>query len=298
MSGVSNASDTATATSQTDNVVMSSPFLPFSQFNPQPKGKTHACENLVNDGIIPKKLHSEYGAIEFGPANVLRNSNGHTGRQLNNFAPGSCKYLDNDRGVSFAKDSFAKINSGFGVSRLMEFGSIAGPVGGSGSCIPTVSGKIYESSFASDASLGANVLQGSKNVSFGQNNQVTSGTAVPFEGILKGLPCLVSSSTENVDTYMLDKNMRMLALTQILELSKQQHALYFHHMNQKQGGANNISKAQNYLYGTSIPEQGTSGASLKLPQNRGTCGNPEITDGFDKLASHTGMHNSFFPSHF
>jgi len=81
-----------------------------------------------------------------------------------------------------------------------------------------------------------------------------------------------------MDTCMIDENMRLLALTQIPELSKQQQALYFHDMNQKLGKSG-IEKPQNYIYKASVPKLGSSGASLKFPQNRGTCGNLEITDG-------------------
>jgi hypothetical protein len=263
----------------------------------------------VNDGILPKNLHSEYGTMQFGSSNVLWNSNGHKGRQSNDSAPEFNKYLDNDNGARVGEDSCTKINSGFEVNQFMEFGSIRRTVGGSGSCTPIVNGKIYESSFASDTSVGANALQGSKNVfSFGRSNHLTLGTAVPFEGNLTSLPYLVSSSTSNqnstlkqrgvnMDTYMLDENMRLLALTQMLELSKQQQALYFHDMNQKLGKSN-ISKPQNYIYKASVPEPGSSGASLKLAQNRGTCGNLEITDGTHKLTGYAHWHTIIFLSSF
>jgi hypothetical protein len=100
-----------------------------------------------------------------------------------------------------------------------------------------------------------------------------------------------------MDTYMLDENMRLLALTQMLELSKQQQALYFHDMNQKLGKSN-ISKPQNYIYKASVPEPGSSGASLKLAQNRGTCGNLEITDGTHKLTGYAHWHTIIFLSSF
>ncbi|KAJ1407786.1 Jas TPL-binding domain [Sesbania bispinosa] len=265
MSGVGNASGAA----RTENVAKRLLFSPFLQFNPQHKGKTKTSQNVVNDGgPMHKKLHSEYSTMQFGRTNVLYNSNGHTGRQLNNSAPGSNKFLDNDKGVNFAKNSCALMNSEFRISELMEFGSITRAVDVSDSCISAVNGKINDSSLPSDTSVGANFLQGSKNVSsFGQDNNVTSGTAIPFEGILKGLPYLVSSSMANqtpllqqrdinMDTYRLDENMRLLTSRQILELSKQQHALYFHDMNQKQKRSNNISKAQHHIYEASTSVQG------------------------------------------
>ncbi|XP_045822561.1 uncharacterized protein LOC123915468 isoform X4 [Trifolium pratense] len=309
MSGCSNISGAATSSSQTYNVAMSSLFSPFTQFTSQPKGNTNASGNLVNDGIMPKNPHSEYGTVQFGSSNVLWNSNGHKGRQSNDSAPEFNKYLENVNGARVGEDSRTKINSGFEVNQFMEFGSIRRTVGGSGSCTPVVSKKIYESSFASDTSVGANALQGSKNVfSFGQSNHLTLGTAVPFEENLKSLPYLVSSSTLNqnstpkqwginMDTYMLDENMRLLALTQMLELSKQQQALYFHDMNQKLGKTD-IPKPQNYIYKASVPEPGSSGASLKLPQNRGTCGNLEITDGIHKLTGYAHWHTIIFLSSF
>ncbi|XP_061376429.1 uncharacterized protein LOC133318449 isoform X2 [Gastrolobium bilobum] len=301
MSGVSNASGAARARSETVNVAKGLSFSPFPQFTPPPKGKTKASENLVNDGgpIMPKKLHSEFSTMQFGPTNVLWNSNGNTGMQLN--SPGSNKYVDNHKGVTFAKESCAKTNSEFGIAQLMEYPSgILRAVGGSDSCISAVNGKIYESH--DEPSLPSDTFVGAKKVSsFGQDNHVTSGTAIPFEGILRGLPYLVSSSTLNqtptlvqqginMDTNLLDENMRLVALTQIQELSKQQHALHSREMNQKQGRFSNISKVQHYIHEASTSEQGTSDASLKLPQNRGTCRNHEITDGLEKLASLTGLN--------
>ncbi|TKY58110.1 Bromodomain and PHD finger-containing protein 3 [Spatholobus suberectus] len=310
MSTVSNASGAARAISETKNVAKGLSFSPFLQFDNQPKGKTKASDNLGNGGrpIMPKKLHSDFSNMQFGFTNVPWNSNGHTGRQSNNYGLRTNIYLDCDKGVSFAEDSGAKINSGFGIGQLMEYpSSISRDVGGSDSCISVVNGKIYESNYESslpsDTSLGANILRGSNNVSsLGQENHFTPETSIPFEENLKGIPYLVSSCVSNqtptlpvrqginMDAYLLDENMRLLALTQILELSKQQHALYFRDMNQKHGRSSNISKLQHYMYEASTSEQGTSGASLDLPQNRGICGNPESTVGLEKLASLTGMN--------
>jgi len=165
MSGCSINSDAAIASSQTDNVATSSLFLPFTQFSSQPKGITKACKNLVNGCIIPMNLHSEYDTVQFGYSNVDWNSYGHKGRQSNDSAPEFNTYLDNDNGERFGKDSCTKKNSGFKVNQFMEFSSMRRTIGGSGSCTPVVNGKIYESSFPSDTSMGANALLASKNVS-------------------------------------------------------------------------------------------------------------------------------------
>ncbi|PNX57211.1 hypothetical protein L195_g058580, partial [Trifolium pratense] len=131
----------ATASSQTDNVATSSLFYPFPQFTSQPKGNTNASGNLVNDGIMPKNLHSEYDTVQFGSSNVLWNNNGHKGRQSNDSAPEFNKYLENVNGATVGEDSCTKMNSGFEVNQFMEFGSIRRTVGGSGSCTPVVSRK-------------------------------------------------------------------------------------------------------------------------------------------------------------
>lgn len=312
MSGVSNALGGARARSETENVANGLSFSPFPQLNPQPEGKTKTSETLVNDSgpIMSKKQHSEFGTMQFGPTNVLWNSNGHIGRQLNSSATGSIKFLDNDKGVSFAKDSRAKLNLGFGISKLVEYpSSVTRAVGGIDSCISTVNGRICESqnelNLPLDTSAGANFLWGSRNVSSVGQNHLTSGMPIPLERSLKGFPFLVSSSTLNqtptllqqqginMDTPLLDENMRLLALTQILELSKQQHALHFLEMNQKHGRSSNILEVQPDVYETSTSEQFTSAATLKLPQNRGTCGNPDTAVDLEKLASLTGMHNAF-----
>ncbi|XP_045822570.1 uncharacterized protein LOC123915468 isoform X5 [Trifolium pratense] len=103
MSGCSNISGAATSSSQTYNVAMSSLFSPFTQFTSQPKGNTNASGNLVNDGIMPKNPHSEYGTVQFGSSNVLWNSNGHKGRQSNDSAPefnkGTCGNLEITDGI-------------------------------------------------------------------------------------------------------------------------------------------------------------------------------------------------------
>ena len=295
MSAVGNAS--ARARSETKNVAKGLSFSPFLQFDNQYGGKTKTSENLWNDGspIMPKKLYSDYG---------------HTGRQSTNSGIRTNKCLNNDKGVNFAKDSGVKINSGFGIGQLMKYpSSIKRAVGGSD--ISVVNGKIHElnheSSLPSDTSVCADILRGSNNVSFLGLENHTPETSISFKGILKGLSHHVSSSVSNqtptlpqqqqginMDSCLLDENLRLLALTQILELSKQQHALYFNNMNQKQGGSNSISKVQHYMYEASTSEQGTSGATLKLLQNRGIYGNHESTVGLEKLASLTGTHNAFF----
>ncbi|KAK7383483.1 hypothetical protein VNO78_29162 [Psophocarpus tetragonolobus] len=297
MSAMSNGS--AGARSETKNVANSLSFSPFPQFYNQPGGMTKASEHLWNDSspILPKKLYCDYS---------------HIGRKSNNSGIRVNKYLNNDKGVNFNKDSGAKINSGFGIGQLMEYpSSITRTVDGSDNCVSVVNEKIYvsnhESSLPSDTSASANIFCGSNNVSsIVQENHVIPQTPIPFEGIWKGLPYHVSSSVSNqpptlpqlqgfnMDAYLHDENMRLLALTQILELSKQQHASNFNDINQKHGRSNSISKVQNSICEASTSGQGTSGATLKLPQNRGICGNHESTIGLEKLASLTGKPNIFF----
>ncbi|XP_027331005.1 uncharacterized protein LOC113846680 [Abrus precatorius] len=307
MSAISSASDAPKARSETNSMAKG---LPFSQFDNQPKEKIKASENMMKVGvpIMPKNLPSDFSTMQFGFTNAPCSSNDHTGRQSNNSFPGMNKYLDSDKGVRFAEDTFAKINSGFGICRLVEYPNcMTRAVGGSNNCISAVNTKIYESNYESslpsEASVAANFLHGTSNVSaLGQDNHMTPETAIPFGGIFKGLPSLVSSSSSNhlptllqqqdnnMDAYFLDENMRLLALTQILELSKQQNTLYFHDMNQKQGRSCNFSKVQHYMCESSTSKQGTIGASLKLHQNRGTSGNAESTDSFENLASFTGLN--------
>ncbi|XP_020235631.1 uncharacterized protein LOC109815338 isoform X3 [Cajanus cajan] len=306
MSAVSNAPGAVRARSETNSVAKGLSFSSFSQFDNQPRGKTKASENLGNDDnpIMPKKLYSDFSSKQFGFTNVPWNCNGHAGRQSNNCGLGTNRYLHNDKWASFPKDSCAKMNSGFGIGQLMDYpSSITRAVGGSDNCISVVNTKIIESSLPSYLSTGANILHHSNNVSaFGREKHVTPQTSIPFEGILKGLPEHVSSSVSNqtptlpqqqginMDAHLLDENTRLLTLAQVLELSKQQHALYFNNMNQKQGRPSSISNVQHYMYETSTSEQDTSGATLKLTQNRGICGNLESSVGLEKLASLTGMN--------
>nr|XP_025659824.1 uncharacterized protein LOC112755751 isoform X2 [Arachis hypogaea] len=312
MPGVSNAFGGA-ARSKPDSAANSLLFSPLPQLNLQPEGKTKASEILMNDsGPDISKKHYEFNGMQFAPINVPWKNNGHTGRQLDCSAVGSIKGLDNDKGVNFAKDPCAKLNSGFGISNLVKYpSSIRGAVGGNGSCVSTVKGKIYESYNESrlpfNTSGGVNFLCDSKNVSsVGQKNHFTSGTTIPLEGILKGFPFLVPNSTSNqtttspqqqginLDRPLLDENMRLLAVTQILELSKQRHALHFHKMNQKHKRSSNTSEVQPDVYEALTSEQFSFGATFKLPQKRGPCGSPDTIDDLEKLASLTGLNRYCF----
>jgi len=296
MPAVSKAS--AKARSETKNVAEGVSFSPFSQID-IPGRKTQASENLWNgvSPIMPKKLYSDYG---------------HTGGQSNKSVVGTNKYLDNNKWVSFAKDSGAKKNSGFGIGQLMEYPSsiMRAIIGGYDSGISGFNEKMYESNFESslpsDTSVGANILHGSHNMpSLGLENHVNPQTSFPFKEILKGLPYHVSISVSNetptlppqqainMDAYLVDENTRLLAMTQTPELSEQYRTLHFN-MNQKQGGSCSISKVQHYTCEASTAEHGTSCATLKLPQNRGIFGNHENTVGLKKLPPLTGKYNAFF----
>ncbi|MED6110151.1 hypothetical protein PIB30_040306 [Stylosanthes scabra] len=274
MPGVSDALG-GRARSKPESAANSLLFSPLPQLNPQTEGKTKASEILMNDSVpILSKKHSELSGMQFAPINVPWNSNAHTtGRQLDCSAMGSIKGLDNNKGVNFAKDPYAKLNSGFGISNLVKYPcSIRGAVGGNGSCISTVKGNIFESYNESrpppNISGGVNVLFDSKNVSpVGKNNHFTTATTIPLEGIVKGFPFLLPNSTSNqtttspqqqginLDSSLLDENMRLLALTQILELSKQQQALHFNEMNQKHRMSGNTSEVQPDIYEASTSEQ-------------------------------------------
>ncbi|XP_014504418.1 uncharacterized protein LOC106764634 isoform X4 [Vigna radiata var. radiata] len=294
MSAVSKAS--AKARSETQNVAKGLSFSPFLQVD-VPGRKTQASENLWADDSpnMPKKLYSDYGL---------------TGRQSNKSVVGTNKYLENNIGVSFAKDSGGKKNPGFGIGQLMKYpSSMMRSVGGYDSCI-SVNEKMYEpnfeSSLPSDTLVRANILHGSFNTSsLGLENYVMNPqTSIPFKEVLKGPPCHVSVSVSNQtptlpqqqainrDAYFVDENTRSLAVTQIPELSKQYHALHFN-MNQKQGGSSSILKVPHYTCEASTSEQGTSCATLKLPQNRWIFGNHENTVGLEKLPSLTGMNGYY-----
>ncbi|XP_027940928.1 uncharacterized protein LOC114194744 isoform X1 [Vigna unguiculata] len=294
MSAVSKAS--VKARSETQNVAKGVSFSPFLQVD-VPGRKTQASENLwVDDSPnMPKKLYSDYG---------------HTGRQSNKSVVGTNKYLENDIGVSFAKDSGGKKNLGFGIGQLVEYpSSIMRSVGGYDSCISVVHEKMheanFESSLPSDTSVRANILHGSHNTSsHGLENYVNPQTSIPFKEILKAPPYHVSVSVSNqtptlpqqqainMDAYFVDENTRLLAMTQIPELSKQHHALHFN-MNQKQGGSSSILKVQHYTCEASTSEQGSSCATLKLPQSSWIFGNHENTVGLEKLPSLTGMNGYY-----
>ncbi|XP_017430072.1 uncharacterized protein LOC108337982 isoform X4 [Vigna angularis] len=295
MSAVGKAS--VKARSETQNVAKGVSFSPFLQVD-VPGRKTQASENLWADDSpnMPKKLYSDYGLI---------------GRQSNKSVVGTNKYLENNIGVSFAKDSGGKRNPGFGIGQLMKYpSSMMRSVGGYDSCISVVNEKMYEpnfeSSLPSDTLVRANILHGSHNTSsLGlENYMMNPQTSIPFKEILKGPPYHVSVSvsnqtptlpqqqTINRDAYFVDENTRLLGVTQIPELSKQYHALHFN-MNQKQGGSSSILKFQHYTCEASTSEQGTSCARLKLPQNKSIFGNHENTVGLEKLPSLTGMNGYY-----
>lgn len=319
--GFSNGLGAARARSETDAVAKGFGFSPYSHCKFHSQGNMKANENLVNDGglILSKILQYGSNTLQSGPTNVLWNSNDHIERQLNNSSLGSNKFLDNDKVVGCAKE-ITKIDSK--ISKLMEYPSFMRAVGGSSDCcFPALNGKISchdrEPSMTVSGSAGANIsCHSKKNPSVGQDNHVTlrswgsqMASGMLSEGILMGCPFLVSSSTSDQpptlleqegsskDTCLLDENMRLLALTQILELSKHQHALYLHEMNRKQGRSCNFSNIQHCIYEASTSKQGTSEVTLKSSPKKEACGNHGIIDDLEKLASLTGnrMPISFFP---
>ncbi|KAF7817278.1 Histone-lysine N-methyltransferase TRX1 [Senna tora] len=320
MSGVNNGLSAARAGLETDNVAKG--FVSsYSLFNSQSQGqgKTKANENLENDGsvIMSKILHSGSNNLQ---SNVLWKSDDHRERQLNNSSLVNNKVLDNDKGAACAKEFYANVDPGSRMGKLVGLPSFVRAVGGSSSCcISSLNGKIscHEPSMLVDASTGTNFSYGSnKASSVGQGSHLTVkslgtqlASRMPAEGMLIGFPFLVSSSTSNqaptfleqeginVDTCLLDENMRLLALTQILELSRQQHTLYLREMNQTQGRSCSFPNGQHCIHEASTSKQGNSDVTLKSPPKKGTCVNHGITDDLEKLASFTGKQPQIsFPS--
>ncbi|CAJ1972051.1 unnamed protein product [Sphenostylis stenocarpa] len=186
MSAVSKAS--AKARAEADNVAEGLLVSPFAQID-TPGVKTQASENLWNDysPIIHKKFYSDYG---------------HTGRQSNKSVVGTNKYLDSNKGVSFAKDSGAKINSGFGISQLMEYpSSIMRAGGGYDSCISIVNEKMYESNYESslpsESSVGANILRGRNGYC-----HLCGLSPTPLHGKVKESQCKHSYDLQNKETSL------------------------------------------------------------------------------------------------
>ncbi|KAI4316365.1 hypothetical protein L6164_024351 [Bauhinia variegata] len=263
LSGVSSGLGAPTARFETENMAKCLMISPFPRFSSQPEGDAHLSinKNLVNEGgvIMPKKLQFGSSTLQFDPTNVLQTSNDCLERQLNPYAPGFNKILDNEKGMSYGKDSCTKIDSGVRVGKLMEPCSFMSAVGRSGDDCNSalVNGKNcksnHELSMLMGASVGTNFSYCSKRVSsVGQDNcmlgtQLASGRAMQPEGILKAFSFPVSTSMSNqtatvlqqegnnVANSLLDENMRFLKSTQILELSKQQHELCLHGVHQNQG---------------------------------------------------------------
>ncbi|XP_059459429.1 uncharacterized protein LOC132188988 isoform X5 [Corylus avellana] len=275
--GISHAIDAARLENFKSNVAKSSVVSPLTDFN-NPADNVHskAKVNMVNgsEHMMHNTLHRSSHGVECDPLTVCW-------------------------------------NGGFGNHKQVPY-SVLG--GSSESAVNDKSRHLHQlSSVPSDASDARNLFSYvEKDPCLGSSGQCDHvlRSNLPLQGVSMGFPLVTSTSTPDttrallkqegtsVSPYLLDENLRLLALRQIMELSKQQHALSSI-INQERGKYGNSSNVQHSIVdpSTSLEQrhgpdftgkQEVSEATMNLLQSAPTF---RGSDAIKKLPSVTGLYD-------
>ncbi|KAF5456778.1 hypothetical protein F2P56_026221 [Juglans regia] len=269
------------------NAANSSVVLPFSDFTTASEGAhPKANVDMVNgDGhMMTRALHHESHASECDQFTFCWNGGNGLERQLNISQLDSLRLMDKGKGVGrvsdvpcISKDTF------FGNLKPVE-NSVLG--GSSEPCFSAVNNKSYYSrlpfTVLPDASDFRNLSGYVEKVpslgSSGQGDHAVLRSNLPLQGISMGFPLVSSTSTLDknpafmrqegfgASPYLLDDNLRLLALRQIMELSKQQHALTSV-INQEQGKYGSSSHIHHSLVDASTSPEQRHGPNLTSKQD-------------------------------
>ncbi|XP_075643736.1 uncharacterized protein LOC142614956 isoform X3 [Castanea sativa] len=316
--GISNAMDSARLEKLKGNVPKSSVVLPCTDFHTPTKDSLHfkANVNMVNctEHVMPRALNRESHAAECDPFNVYWNAGNGFERQLNIPALGSQRFIDKGKGVGCVADvPYVATDIGYGNHKQVD-NSILG--GSSDPFFAAVNDKSCYScqltSLPPDVSDARNLVSYLEKVpclgSSGQGDHVALRSNLRSQGVSMGFPLVTSTSTLDgipsflrqdsigVSPYLLDENLRLLALRQIMDLSKQQHALSSL-MNQEQGKCGSSSNVQHSLVDPSTSQEQrhrpnlSSGRDVSEPsrillQSAATF---RVGDDIEKVASVTGI---------
>jgi hypothetical protein len=308
--GISHAIDAVRLENFKNNVAKSSVVSPVMDFN-NPADSVHskAKVNMVNgsEHMMHKALHHSSLAAECDPFTVCWNGGNCLERQFNISELNSLRLTDKGKGVGCVADA-SYVATVFGNHKQVP-NSVLG--GSSESAVNDKSSHLHQlSSVPSDASDARNLFSYvEKDPCLGSSGHCDHvlRSNLPLQGVSTGFPLVTSTSTPDntrallkqegtsVSPYLLDENLRLLALRQIMELSKQQHALSSI-INQERGKYGSSSNVQHSIVDPSTfreqrhgpdftSKQGVSEATMNLLQSAPTF---RGSDDIKKLPSVTG----------
>lgn len=281
VSGVSNAIDAGRLEKLRGNLVQNSAvsLLSNSKTPPENSMRTKANDNIFigTQHIMPNMQYSG----SFPRENGLQ-------RQSQVFELGCRGLTDKGKGVDFISDGhyFVK-DRGFRIHKDME-------ISGTDPHFPEACGNSCRSHLSSSVAIEVpdtrKKCNSHENAPFhGGGGQVDlvnhrslavhvgSGLISPFQVVSKGIPtstylldrtsALTKEEGIGVNDHLLDDNLRLLALRQILDLSKQQNAFSSLGMNKAEGKYDGSSYAQHSLAELSVPGEQWHGSGLTIERD-------------------------------
>ena len=295
--GISHAIDAVRLENFKNNVAKSSVVSPvMDSNNPADSVHSKAKVNMVNgsEHMMNKALHRSSLAAECDPFTVCWNGGNCLERQFNISELNSLRLTDKGKGVGCVADaSYVATDTVFGNHKQVP-NSVLG--GSSESAVNDKSRHLHQlSSVPSNASDARNLFSYvEKDPCLGSSGHCDHvlRSNLPLQGVSTGFPLVTSTSTldntrallkqegTSVSPYLLDENLRLLALRQIMELSKQQHALSSM-INQERGKYGSSSNVQHSIVDPSTSreqrhgpdftsKQGVSEATMNLLQSAPT----------------------------
>lgn len=284
---ISNAIDAARAEKTNYNLVQDSVISFVTNLNapPEENSRPKASNYIYNGGEHAMRSTQHYETdLTSGP----RNGGNNVQRQLNMSQLGSYRLIDKAKGASFvANDSNLSKDSGFRIHKEIEISSSFNGLSGSSDprFLTVYKDGCYSHQLSGVAPNGPDSRRYSnfpeKVCSFSNSGQVGhvdlpsltssvgSGLVFSSEGVSKCIPVSASTSVSNQRhhppalsreqltgvTHLPDDNSQLLALRQILELSKQHQAWPSLPMNRGEGRFGCSSYMQNCLVDTSASEK-------------------------------------------
>ncbi|XP_058002089.1 uncharacterized protein LOC110654006 isoform X2 [Hevea brasiliensis] len=329
---INNAMDGGKVEKLRGNIAKTSGVSLFKHYSiPEGSSNSKATNNLLNlrEHVIPEMQHCESHFVNCEP--IIVPWNGGNGLDKQYMLPdlGCLKSADKGKGVGcLAGNSYTETASGSKMHKWMENpSSFTGAVSGNGcSTVPVMHNKNryshHLSNVPTDVSAGkfSNCLE--KVPCFGKSGhidqlllrsrgsptdsrQILSSRAVPIGSpsstptSIPGLtPATLNHESIGISPHLLEDNLRLLALGQILELSKQ-HTLSALGKNLEQGKCSNSSvKVQHSFVEPSTSEeqrhvpnlnrkQDVSEVAMKSDQSGPTS---KMVNDVDKFASVTGLN--------
>lgn len=274
--GISNVADAAKLDKFDGNVTKTSmvPSLAHVSTPPEINANSKANAHMVSsEHIIPKSVHCESYSAKSNRVHVPWTVVDGSERQLNVSELGFFRIKDKGKEVGCTADgSYAKIDSVANIQRQLESRG-ACPVA-MGSSRDTCSSVVHDKSHYSHQSSGVppdafdarNLFNHPEKVPFLGSSRHTDHLFLTSKGSPRGPSQLLQSQAVSmasplatsafmqgmepsasklegtgVSPYLLDDNMRFLALRQILELSKQQQAISSLGMDRETGRTSNFS---------------------------------------------------------